>query len=305
LFTTQAIRSTTFGVSTPLAAGWQLQVEGFRNTLNITLNPENVFVLENQGIGVTSALAGLNRWNVFFRLSRQFNWGGAMPAGSFEQYVRQQMPIIGSVEGYVHEMSSTGQLPAAAVTVLIDGYRKAVTGQDGKYSFPDIPEGKHNVAVSPLDLPADYEGGIQMEDVVTVKPQKVSRLDFEVFRLGQIAGRVIAPKNVPPDGIVIRLLPGSRYTTPDQDGSFGFYNVKEGDYKIEVDASTLPEETRLVSPPRVPVMLRMGRDAPQVEFRLEAVEVVKPVRRINLTGSASEPKPVAPATNPWILVPRW
>jgi hypothetical protein len=270
-------------------------VEGYRSTLNIALNPENIFVLESQGVGVTSALEGLNRWNVYFRVSRQFNWGGALPTKSFEQFVKEQRPVVGFVEGFVREKASSGESPAPGVTILIDGYRRATTDREGKYRFPDIPEGRYDVAISLPELPADYEGGGRTEDLVIVKPQKVSRVDFEVFRLGQVIGRVLVPKDVLPDSIVIRLLPTTRYTTPAQDGSFGFYNVKEGDYRVEVDATTLPVESRLASPTRVPVMVRMGQDTPQIEFRLEKVEVVRPIRRINLPGSRNEAKPAAPA----------
>jgi len=43
------------GVSLRMKRGWNLQAEMFRNQLNFTMNPENIFLLENG-----AALAGIS-----------------------------------------------------------------------------------------------------------------------------------------------------------------------------------------------------------------------------------------------------
>ena len=54
VFSTNAYSSTVAGVSTPLAHGWTMQLETYRNRLNTALNPENVFLFPTANLGAIS-----------------------------------------------------------------------------------------------------------------------------------------------------------------------------------------------------------------------------------------------------------
>ena len=60
------------------------------------------------------------------------------------------------------------------------------------------------------------------------------------------------PKDVPLEDIVIRMLPGERYTTPDSEGAFYFYNLREGNYELVLDKMTLPEFAVMDQSERIP-----------------------------------------------------
>ena len=88
------------------------------------------------------------------------------------------------------------------------------------------------------------------------------------------------PEGVALDGLVIRLLPGERYTLTTSDGRFAFYNVREGDFNIAIDAGALPENGKLLSEPSVPVGVRAGGSIPSTTFSVGIVSSQKPIRKV-------------------------
>ena len=156
-----------------------------------------------------------------------------------------------------------------------------VTDANGHYDFGNVPEGTHEVGLDMEQLPTDYEPGTATQGRVSVDPKAIARADFNVVRLAMFSGKIVAPPGAQVENIVIRLTGTNRYTTPYQDGSFYFYNLREGDYDVVVDSQTLPEGYLLTSPASVHVSPRSFTAPPQVEFELKAKpEAVKPVREI-------------------------
>jgi hypothetical protein len=259
-----------------------LQVEAYRNTLLTALNPENIFLFGNAGLGPASQMVASNQWSVYVRISKHFHWGKEMPGGvSLEEYAAKSAPLVGSVQGLVVEQSLAGPRPAPNVAVSLDQLRSVMTDASGHYFIPDVPEGTHQVGLDMEQLPTDYEPGPSAKGTVRVVPRAVVRADFNVVRLTMFIGKVVAPKGVPVENIVIRLTGTNRYTTPYQDGSFSFYNLREGEYEVTVDTQTVPEGYLLAPPATVHVSARTTTVAPPVVFELkQKPEAVKPVRKI-------------------------
>jgi len=120
VFTTNSFSSTNFGVGAPLFHGWRLQADAFRNQLITNLNPENIFLLGNQGVGVPTRLGGLNQWSAYFRISKHFNWGAPVSIGGLDKYALDHNPLVGVVEGFVYEELLDGQRPAAGIPVTVE-----------------------------------------------------------------------------------------------------------------------------------------------------------------------------------------
>jgi len=204
-----------------------------------------------------------------------------MPEGGIEGYAREHVPLVGSVQGYVMEEMLSGTRPAVGVPVSLDGYRTAVTDASGRYGLFQVPEGPHQVGLNMDQLPADYEPGPAMKERVAVEPSAISRADFRVIRLTSIAGKVVAPKDVQVENLVIRLAGTNRYTTPEQDGSFAFYNLREGPYEMVFDEQTLPEGFALASPARAQALASSANPPAPIKFELKAKPPQeKPVREI-------------------------
>jgi len=285
LFSTSAYRTSVVGVAVRAARGWNLQTEMYRNLLNFTLNPENIFLLQNGGAlaGVSPAatsLAATRQWNFYFRLSKQIRWGAGLPAEKPGQFVVKAAPLTGTVEGAVRIKTLAGAAGAPGIPVSLDGGRTAVSGADGRYIFESVPEGVHDVALSLAGLPADFDAGDTAPTHVVVHPRRTARADFEVLPLAAVEGKVGGPEGAPLGGIVIRMAPGNRYTTTTDDGSFRFYNVREGYCVLVVDSKTLPEGGVLTSSGTVTVPVRAGTSPPSIGFHFTLQSTAKPIRKV-------------------------
>jgi hypothetical protein len=95
-----------------------------------------------------------------------------------------------------------------------------------------------------------------------------------------IQGRVHGPEKATLENIVIRMSPGGRYTTTNKDGVFTFYNVREGDFQLDLDPKTLPEGGTVTSPVPVPVAVRVGATPPPLEFTFIVNTIQKPIRKV-------------------------
>lgn len=282
IFSTNSVSSTVAGISTPLVKGWTLQFEAFQNQLLTALNPENIFLFGNSDQGLNSQLAGFNQRSVYLKVSRHFQWGKPLAqGGTMEQYAASHAPLVGSVQGLVIEAALAGPQPAPNVTIILDHSRTALSDATGRYAFADVPEGTHEVALNMEELPADYEPGPAQIEHVSVAPRAIARTDFNVVRLANLAGKIVAPKDVQIEDVVVRVVGTKLYTTPYGDGTFSFYNLREGKYEVEIDVATLPEGYVLASPARVAVGASSITPPPPIGFEIKLKPaVVKPVREM-------------------------
>jgi hypothetical protein len=278
LFATNSYRSTVVGFSAPVTHGWTLQAELFRNQLNTALNPENIFVMQSQGVPVSNTLSAFNQWSTYFRLSKHLHWGIEQPGGDWEHYAAIHNPLVGVVEGVVAEQMMAGNRGVVGIPVSLDGERVTVTQPDGHYRFSDVPEGVHRIDLDMQALPADFETGTAIEEHVRVQPRATVRADLSVVRLTSLTGKVIALPGMAVDNVVVRLSPSQRYTTPDADGNFTFYNLREGDYEVAIDEETLPDGSVLRSPARASVAVRLDAEANAALFEIGIRTIEKPVR---------------------------
>jgi hypothetical protein len=279
LLATNTVSTTLVGASARLGRNWQIQAEAYRNNLLTELNPQSIFVLQGQGVAIPGTVAALNEWSVYLRVSRAFHWGVAGAGADLAAYAARQTPLKGSVEGFVMERLSDGNLPAEGVTVSIDQVGVAVTGADGRFRFSEVPEGPHKIGLALHELPAEFDVGKHVESALLVFPSRLSRADFDVVRLASLQGTVTGPKDVPVEEIVVRMQPGELYTTPDSEGIFHFYNLHAGTYSIALDEKTLPEFGVVSEPAAISVPVQAGEMLP-VHFRFEIHPPEKPVRNV-------------------------
>ncbi len=286
VFATEAYHTSVAGVGLRLGRNWNMQAEAFRNGLNLTINPENIFLLENGGAlagmsPTAQILSAMSQWSLYFRLTKQFHWGAGLPTERGERLTASAAPLMGEVQGMVLVKALDSAGGGAGITVSLDGGRTEVTGPNGDFRFHDVPEGAHIVALSLAALPADYDPGTVANTTVTVRPRRAIRADLEVTPLTSISGPVSGPAGAALDGIVIRLAPGGRYTTTAADGSFTFYNLREGDFELILDQTTLPENGELRSPASLFAKVRLATPVARLEYRIEIrAAAQKPIRKV-------------------------
>jgi hypothetical protein len=304
VFATNTASSSVLSATLSLTQRWSIQGEAYRSRLIASLNPENLFVEGNQGVFVNPVLSRFDQWSFLFKIARSFTWGSALPAGGLDQYTRQRIPLVGSVEGFAHVVSAEGPRPAPGVAINLENGRSATTDVNGRYRFEGVPEGPHTVSINMEELPAEYNPGENIKSLVSVRSSKVTRADLDLRALSAFVG-MIAVSSGPAfdslEGIVIRLSPGDRYTTTLQDGSFAFYNLPDGDYEVGIAVDTLPPLARLKSAPNAAVVVRAGSASAVVQFEIERRPIeTKPVRKVleerieSLSFPLGEPRGVLP-----------
>ena len=278
VFLTNTFNTTVLGGAARITKQWNLQFEASRNQLTTELNPENIFLLQNQGAFVTNAVAGLNQWTAYFRVSKSLRWGKGLPSTDLDRFTAEQMPIIGTIEGTVLEQRLAGNSPAPNVPVVLDDGRVVTSNESGLFRFTGVPEGQHTVAIAVNELPADYDPGAVMQASLDVKARRVVSTELSVMPLVSAAGKIVAPEGVSLDTVIIKLLPTDRYTTPTPDGSFAFYNLHEGEYDIAIDPKSLPE-FGVLNLPSVHISLRRGASLEEPVFQLSVEKLEKPIHR--------------------------
>jgi hypothetical protein len=282
LFATSNFRTLVAGLTVRLGGGWDLQMEAFRNQLTSELNPENAFLLLGQGVPAQLVFSGFNQKSAYLRLSKHFGWGETRPAGGIDRYADEQNLLRGKVQGTVLSMGLAGPLVARGVTVSLDGYRSVVTDELGAFSLADVPVGSHSVALALRELPAEYDPGSPVEVSVRIEPGRSTAVMLEVWRLGSIRGVVISADRRCLESSRLRLQPTGRYTTSEPDGTFSFDNVREGEYAVSLETV----ETSISCAPQGEVeqrrQVRSDAATGAIRFEVQAVETVKPIRRIAL-----------------------
>jgi hypothetical protein len=278
VFLTNTFNTTVLGGSLRIRKAWNLQAEASQNRLTTNLNPESVFLLQNQGAFVTTAVTGLNQWTAFFRLTKNIRWGRGLPGGDLDRYTAEQMPIVGTIEGTVNEQGLSGGGPAKGIPVVLEDGRLATTDESGVFVFPRVPEGRHRVSLAVNQLPADYDPGATLETTLEVKSRRVTNAKLTVIPLLSVSGRILAPEGIPLENVVVKLLPTNRYTTPEPEGRFAFYNVREGEYDLVLDPRSLPEFA-VADRATIHITVARGTKPEEAIVRLSIERPEKPIRR--------------------------
>ena len=278
VFLTNTFNTTVIGGAARLTKQWNLQFEASKNNLTTELNPENIFLLQNQGAFVTNAVVGLNQWTAYFRLSKSLKWGRGLPSNDIDRYTMEQMPIIGTIEGTVRENRLSGNEAAPGVPVVLDDGRVVTTNEQGLFRFTRVSEGQHTVAIAVNQLPADCDPGTLLQASLDVKARRVVNAELSVTPLVSCSGRIIGPDGAALDNVIVKLLPSDHYTTPTPDGHFAFYNLREGDYDVAIDPKSLPEFAAL-DRMTAHVSLKRGTPSEEPAFQLTIQKPEKPIRR--------------------------
>jgi hypothetical protein len=281
VFALNAINTETFGASLMVSKEWELQAEAYRNNLVTALNPQNIFILQGQGVSVPGTLASLNQWSFNFRLTHKISWGKA-GGQDLNQYASSKAALKGSVEGFVVAHGTDRDKPVEGVPVSIDDDRTVATGKDGRYRFADVPEGAHRINLALTELPAEFDAGTNAGATVAVHAGKLTRVDLDVNRLGAIEGSIRGPQDAKLDEIKIKLANTGRYTTTDDQGIFHFYNLRAGDYQVVIDKTSLPEDAELQTPGSAAIMVDPDLPGTSLSFSFAIHRSEKPVRRISI-----------------------
>jgi ActR/RegA family two-component response regulator len=154
----------------------------------------------------------------------------------------------------------------AGVTVNLEDGSKTATGADGRYRFPNVAEGPHQIRIEESAIPAFYYLMSPIRVDVLIEPREIRQVSFPLIAGGNAAGRFIddADRNGKADPeekgigeILVILTPvlnnapaaakpaeaqaaiQNTYTRTDR--TFRFVNIFPGEYDLSLDSETLPK----------------------------------------------------------------
>lgn len=151
-----------------------------------------------------------------------------------------------------------------------DGTLTTTTAEDGSYSFPSIGEGTYDVTITVPDGSVAVSPTTRSE---TVAEADVSDVDFELARLGSIAGAVTADGGEPLGGVTITVSgpDGTTTATTGEDGRYLIDGLPLGDYVVTVEA---PDGFRVDGPvTRNVIITTSGEAVVDQDFALVSVPV--------------------------------
>jgi hypothetical protein len=144
-----------------------------------------------------------------------------------------------------------GEQGLVGLRVRLDDGEVAETDEQGRYKFNDVTQGEHTVSLSLTQFAGPVRMTTKNQASVDLIRQKIGMVNFGVVDFARVTGSVFNDLNLdgtrPPDakglsGVHLTLEDGRthRNIVAQDTGDFEVDDVPPGDYRITVDASTLP-----------------------------------------------------------------
>lgn len=174
----------------------------------------------------------------------------------------------GEVRGQVMDVRGKG-VPGVVVEA---GPYSTETDSHGQYALRKLPAGQYHVKLRDDSIPSElYTAGqeLSFESAGRRKTEAV----FQLLTLSVVRGWVYVDtdgngKRGEGEGIsMITLVLGKSATSSDSTGAFGFFDLKQGVYRVRLAPASVPNELELVSEAEVEVRVEAGRGEQKVEFR--------------------------------------
>jgi hypothetical protein len=181
---------------------------------------------------------------------------------------------FGHLAGTVSELaprSGAASHSLSGIPVLSDGKAIGESGEGGTFDLR-IPAGKHKITLDPNVLTASryvVNGPLGVE----VGPDQRVAQPIVVASYGHISVHLVQRgadgkmKSAAIGGAVVNFSGQPAFLYTDEKGQAAFDRLEVGKYVVQLDASSLPKEWALASPPSVPVNLMSG-ERTTVDFQV-------------------------------------
>jgi hypothetical protein len=144
-----------------------------------------------------------------------------------------------------------GEQGLVGLRVRLDDGEVAETDEQGRYKFTEVSQGEHTVSLALTQFSEPVRMTTKSQATVDLIRQKIGLVNFGVIDFARVTGSVFNDLSLDgqrsPDarglaGVHLTLEDGKTHRTiiAQDTGDFEADNVPPGDYRITVDASTLP-----------------------------------------------------------------
>jgi len=219
------------------------------------------------------------------------------------------IPINGRVEGVVFEDANRDGTrdpgePGVPDLVLQLGQQRVRTDAEGRFRTPPLAPASYEVRLN--QLPLELVAGDAPETVV-VRAGRVTPLKLPVNRVASVRGIVFVDENrdgnpgaaetgLPNVGLVLTGPRGEVPTRTDGQGRFGFSGLAPGDYRLVLNAATLPPRAELTTPGQLSFVLAPGESVELAFGIFQRPQAVRFVPTAAFSVTPPEPVVAQPAT---------
>lgn len=214
-----------------------------RPSLDFNSGLTNIWVLGNTGTTVQRTTL------MYFGFTKRFS---AMP-GAIIPTRKAGRIVEGRVfrDNNVNGTFNFGEQGLVGLRVRLDDGEVTETDEQGRYKFSDVTQGEHTVSLSLTQFAGPVRMTTKNQASVDLIRQKIGMVNFGVVDFARVTGSVFNDLNLDgtraPDakglsGVHLTLEDGKthRNIVAQDTGDFEVDDVPPGDYRITVDASTLP-----------------------------------------------------------------
>ncbi len=214
-----------------------------RPSLDFNSGLTNIWVLGNTATTVQRTTL------MYFGFTKRFS---AMP-GAIIPTRKAGRLIEGRVfrDNNVNGTFNFGEQGLVGLRVRLDDGEVTETDEQGRYKFSDVIQGEHTVSLSLTQFAGPVRMTTKNQASVDLIRQKIGMVNFGVVDFARVTGSVFNDLNLDgtraPDakglsGVHLTLEDGKthRNIVAQDTGDFEVDDVPPGDYRVTVDASTLP-----------------------------------------------------------------
>ena len=214
-----------------------------RPSLDFNSGLTNIWVLGNTGTTVQRTTL------MYFGFTKRFS---AMP-GAIIPTRKAGRIVEGRVfrDNNVNGTFNFGEQGLVGLRVRLDDGEVTETDEQGRYKFNDVTQGEHTVSLSLTQFAGPVRMTTKNHASVDLIRQKIGMVNFGVVDFARVTGSVFNDLNLDgtraPDakgltGVHLTLEDGKthRNIVAQDTGDFEVDDVPPGDYRVTVDASTLP-----------------------------------------------------------------
>jgi hypothetical protein len=223
-------------------AGYSLTYQ-VRPSLEFNSGLTNIWVLGNSSNTVQRTTL------MYFGFTKRFS---AMPGALFPSRHANRI-IEGRVfrDSNVNGFFNFGEQGLVGLQVRLDDGETTETDEQGRYKFSDVSQGEHSVSLALTQFAGPVRMTTKNQASVDLIRQRISVVNFGIVDFARVTGSVFNDLRFEgkrqPDakglaGVHLMLDDGKRQRTiiAQDTGDFEVDDVAPGDYRISVDAATLP-----------------------------------------------------------------
>jgi hypothetical protein len=221
------------------------------------------------------------------KINKRFSWG-TDPQIIGKGFDDEDLGI-GRIQGLVFEDTNNNRRfdsddrKMQGIKIIMEEGSFTFTDTDGRFRFPYVAEGHHQVRVEERKIPAQYYFITPASQSIDVYPRSTQQVNFILVSGATIEGKILLDsdldghadpdeKGLPDVLIILEPLnvkkPDSRSsifenmilnTYTDSEGNFIFDNIFPGEYELRLEKETLPDGAEVSKETTLKINLQPGQ----------------------------------------------